>query len=179
MFQVVIKLNSKLTKHFSIPSKIMKKSAFKKKENSVKREFMSEELEIANLNRTSDLSANKSIGKSQDHEVNFHDHNINCNPWNHEDDELFFQLIQEFENIWKIISTKMYQRSPLSLKNRWHRYLKETFETKLKNSIPKKQKARTAHLLIPNNLKRENSKYFWEDDENLWQTTDVWFEEIS
>jgi hypothetical protein len=139
----------------------------------------SKEFEIPDWDLLLDSLKDESSENDDNFNWNVRHSSPNFDRWSPEEDDFLLQLVKEFGTKWKYISTKLYNRSPNCPKNRWHRYLKQSFEEELKNSTPKKQKPRVARLVLPNNSKRENLTPLGEEDGNLCQTADDWFEKIS
>jgi hypothetical protein len=136
-----------------------------------------QELGITNWKIISSFLSNRTPKNCRDRYFKLLDPTISNIPWNPEEDDFLLQNIQKFGKKWATISFHMKNRSPSSLKNRWHKYLKNKSGPEFQKTIPEKQKSRTARLILPPTFFDDSMNYFLSSD-GFWQTDNNWLLEL-
>jgi hypothetical protein len=153
-----------------------KKRLFAKEEDVLIKHYY-EDLNIKDWKVISTYLENRTSKNCRDRYQNYLDPKIVNKPFDLEEEDLLIELVAKYGKKWNTIASQMNNRSPGSVKNKWYKNLKDRVGKEFIESIPKQTGNRIARLVLPKIQQKEQTDYFWMNDDNFLNHSD-WLEQI-
>jgi hypothetical protein len=117
-----------------------------------------EDIGIKDWNKISQYLPNRSAKNCQDRYINYLRPNLKAGNWTKEEDDHFLKLVEKYGKKWTIISEHLPGRSPVSLKSRFAKCVKNKIDQII--YFPTEQKSRIARLVLPSDFEEKKSMEF-------------------